>query len=107
MTKAGATSKIDAVDVGEARLRFLTANMGGQTLSAMEVAADYALIVTETGERVGRGTCSSWSEKTQEKVRELIASMEADICVAVFGIAPQAIDGAIQDTPNSDGVPGL
>jgi hypothetical protein len=107
MTKSEATCQVDAVDVGEVRLRFMTANMGGQAFAAMEASADYALVVSETGTRVGRGTCSSWSEATQQKVRELLAAMEADICVAVFGKAPQAVDGAVQDTPHSDGVPGL
>jgi len=103
MTKLEPISKIDAVDIGE-----VTINLAMQGNFTMMIAtAHYALVVTETGVRVGKGTVSSWSPATQQKVKDLLAAMEGDICVEVFGKGPQPVEGAVQDTPNSDGIPGL
>lgn len=107
MLKADAASKIDAVDVGEVRIDLTHGNMHGQTFNMMTMSAKFALVVSETGVRVGAGTCSSWSEETQKRVRDLIASMENDICRSVIGQAPSSGSGAVVDDPHSDGVPQL
>lgn len=107
MTKAEATSLIDAVDVGEVNINLTGGNLNGQQFNMMIATVKYALITSTNGVRVGSGTCASWSERTQEKVRELLASMEADICLSVFGKDPQQVDGAPSIDPHSDGVPQL
>lgn len=108
MMKSAAPSKIDAVDIGEMKIDFTSGQtLHGQMFPAMAVSAKYALVVSDGPVRVGAGTCTSWSEATYTKVRELIASMEADICTSVFGEAPTSDGGALANDPNPDGVPGL
>lgn len=107
MLKAEAASKIDAVDVGEVKIDLTHGNLNGQTFNMLTMSAKYALVVSETGVRVGAGNCASWSEATQQRVRDLIASMENDICRSVIGAPPSTGSGAVVDDPNSDGVPQL
>lgn len=105
MTPSDGICQINAIDIGELTIeKAHSAQFGGATMVA--ASAKYALIV-KSGERVGAGTCTSWSETTKERLRNLLESMEADICTAVFGKAPPPVEGTPQETPHSDGVPGL
>ena len=99
MVKSGSTCKIDGVMVGEVELNLL-----GHTAV---MNAKYALVNSNTGDRMGLGHRNVWSEATVLKVKEMIESMEKDICKDIFtgGATIGSVVEPIDDT--TDGVPGL
>ena len=98
MTKSQARCRIDAVGVGELQVNLLTPHP--------VLEAKYALMNSETAQRMGAGNRNVWSEETMSKLFELIAQMEKDICMDVFGEA--TTDSVVAfDDHFSDGVPGL
>lgn len=107
MLKSEIPSKLDTVAVGEVQIDLKGGNFNGQEIQFMDVSAKFVLVSSADGTRIGPGTNHQWSATTRQKVQELVAAMEADICVAVFGQAPTSSGGAVVDTPNSDGVPAL
>ena len=104
MLKSEVPSQIDAVDIGEVAINFLQQSVQG--FPGMIMSAKYALVISGTGTRLGAGNRTVWSDATHMKLRELIASMESDICIDVFGVAPTGSGGS-DDDPHSDGVPEL
>lgn len=105
MRKSLGSSRIDSVDIGKIDIDLFTKKVEGMDGAVM--SAKYALIISEDGSRVGAGNRNIWSEATLSKLRDLIVSMENDICIDVFGGSPTT-DGAVapvEDTP--DGVDGL
>ncbi len=102
MTKSEIPCLIDAVELGEIHV-----NLVRNGMTAIVAEAKYALTVTSTETRVGAGNRNYWSDETQQKLRELIASMEADICIDVFGKAPTTDSSGATDSPNWSDVRGL
>jgi hypothetical protein len=68
-------SKIDSVFVGE-----IAANL----LGANRLEATYGFMNSSTGDRMGSGHCSLWSEETMKKLLELVDAMEKDLCQNLF-----------------------
>lgn len=105
MRKSAGSSRIDAVEIGKIDIDFFSKKIEGMDGAVM--SAKYALIVTEDGSRIGAGNRNIWSEGTLSKLKDLVVSMENDICADVFGEAPTT-DGAVAPVENtSDGVQGL
>jgi hypothetical protein len=93
MTKGQGICRIDAVKVVEITLATRAQVPGAG------VEAKFVLMNSNTGERFGSGTFSTWSDETATKFNELIRSMENDICTAVF------VDGPTTDSVPEDGMP--
>lgn len=100
MTKSDGKSRIDGVLAGEIEVNVL----GHVPLLSVK----YALVATESNERFGQGNINQkWSPKTMEKLRDLLASIEEDICQVVFGAGPTtaSVEPGVEST--SDGISSL
>ena len=101
MTKSDGQCLIDSVAAGEVTINLL----GPQPVMAVK----YALMNSESSDRFGSGTSNTgWSAETQKHLEELVASLERDLCKAVFvqaGEAQQAEE--VLDTSGVDGIPAL
>lgn len=74
------------------------------------VSAKYAVGSQETGARIGPGhRNSNWSQKTLELVDQLLQSVELDVVSDLFAEPPPGTpdDAPDEETPTTDGVPGL
>lgn len=99
MTKAEGQCRINGVTIGE---------LSADLLSASErVTAQYAYVNTDTGERFGRGHRNVWSQETMDKFHELVAHMEKDICLDLFGQGTTITGVNPPQASTSDGVPEL
>lgn len=94
---------VDAVEIGEININFIGPKES--SIPGASMHAKYALTIYEAGIRVGAGNRNLWSEETNERLRQLITSMEKDICVDVFGEAPERVPSIVEMDP--DDVPGL
>ena len=104
MIKSDGACRINGVELGEFQVAFFAPSGLGMTTPAL--AAKYALVNVEAGQRMGAGNRNVWSAETMSKLSELVASMEKDICTDVFGEATTS--SVVEDEDyHSDGVPGL
>lgn len=101
MTKGQGACKIDSVRVVELTLATRTQVPGAG------VEAKFVLMSSASNERFGSGTFSTWSDETATKFNELIASMEKDICSAVFSEGATTGGTPEDESPLEDEVPGL
>lgn len=92
--------RIDAVNLGEIHLVMI-----GTPL--VPLTAKFALRAESTGISYGAGTLSSWSAATNQKLGELLSSMEEDILRAVFEEGPAVSDPSQQELALEDSVPEL
>jgi hypothetical protein len=100
MTKSEGKCRIDGVLAGELEINALN--------NVALISVKYALISTESGERYGQGHINQkWSPKTMEKLKDLLASIEEDICQVVFGEGPTTASVDPGEAPTSDGVSSL
>ncbi len=102
MTKSEIPSLIDSVEIGEMKVALVSSEF-----RALTMEAKYALVISKSGVRLGAGTRQEWSDETKKRLRELLDSMELDICEDVFGQSPTTGSGGATDDPHGDGVPGL
>ncbi len=90
---------IDAVEVGEISIDLFKAEP--------VIQAKYAYVAHDEDRRMGFGNKNTgWSSETFSRLKELIESMEQDICHRVFAPGGTA-DGAITDIEPVDDVPAL
>ncbi len=101
MIKSDKPCLIDSVEIGEVNVYFIGPKES--VIPGATLHAKYALTISGSGTRLGAGTRNFWSDETNTKLRELIASMEKDICVDVFGGTPE--ESTID--PSIDEIPGL
>lgn len=100
MTKADGVCNIDSVAAGEVYINLLG--------PVPMLSARYALTSSETSERFGSGNRNqNWSQETMNLLSKFIASLEKDVCDAVF--EPQEASQPVETFDNSvvDRVPGL
>jgi hypothetical protein len=93
--------KIDGVAVGDVTIDMFAPQ--GPSL-----AARFAYVSASSGERMGSSNRNQgWGPETMDKLQELIACMERDICGDVFfeGTTMGGVSPAVE-TP-TDGVPSL
>lgn len=99
MTKSDGKCRVDSVVAGEISINMLGAYP--------TVLVKYALSNAQSGERFGAGLRpAGWSEETMEKLRELVASLERDVCTVVFDGHPSS---SVVEDPlgTTDGVAGF
>jgi len=101
MTKSEGKARIDAIRVVELTLATRV------TLPGAGVEAKFVLMNSETQERFGSGTFSTWSDETSKRFNELLASMERDIASAVFEEVPTTDGVEVEAPAPADEVPSL
>jgi hypothetical protein len=101
LTKSEGRCRIDGVHVGEVSIDNLSP-------ASPRLDAKYALINIESGDRYGAGTRKrDWSTDTQQKLVDLMLSMEKDIANDVFEGAPTTNGVTTTSITQPDDIPGL
>lgn len=92
--------RIDGVAIGELQVNTLG--------SGATITAKYAMCESSTGSRFGAGTRSlGWSDDTLARLRDLLDSMERDICRELFSGGTTAGGGQETLAAPGDDLPGL
>lgn len=104
MTRFGGQCRLIGIDIGEIAVDFFGPNV---IPGEGRLAAKFAFI-SEDSSRMGSGNRNSnWSPETLEKLRELVAHMESDICSDLADAGASTDSGGSTDLYHPDGVPGL
>ena len=99
MTGSNGQCMVNGVALGELELSLLGADN-------IKLVAKLALVDTQSGTRYGVHTKVSWSDTTWEKVRDLVASIEADAVRTIFNDTTQVTVDRSAEDPIA-GIPGL
>jgi hypothetical protein len=98
-TKSTGASRIDAIAVGDVVI---------DVFAGPTVNAKFAYVDSRTGERMGSNHRNTgWSPKTIEALMVFIASLERDVCEAVFEEGATTVGGELLVEPQDDGIPSL
>lgn len=103
--KSAIPSLIDTIEVVDVSVRMIGPKES--VIPGANLTARFDLVVSSTGARFGPSIINmEWSEETQNKLRDFLQSIEADICEKVFGLA-STDGGGPTDDHNGDGVQEL
>jgi hypothetical protein len=100
VTKGEGDCRITGVEVGEIHIDFFTPQP--------TVSAKYAHVNVDSGQRLGSSYSNTWSLAVMQKLEELRALMEQEVCNNLFAGGSTSGGGPTPPTlPDADEIPAL